>query len=78
MTVRQRIDQLISESIDEIEGHPLAPREERDHAVPVDLTTEIQDLTVQVQELTAQVGALAHIIRAITQGHQEQEIGTRG
>jgi hypothetical protein len=68
MTVRQRIDRLISESIDEIEEHPLAARDQRDQAVPVDLTTEVQDLTAQVQELSAQVGALANIIRGITQG----------
>ena len=78
MTVRQRIDQLISESIDEIEGRPHVPRDQRDDAVPVDLTNEVQDFTAQVQELTAQVGALANIIRGITQGHQEQEIGTSG
>jgi hypothetical protein len=69
MTVRQRIDELISDSIDEIEGRPPAPR--RPDVQPdvqpaaVDCTLEFEDLAAQVRELTAQVGALVTIIRKL-------------
>jgi hypothetical protein len=61
MTVRQRIDELISDSIDEIQGRPLAPRPS-DVQIP---TLEIEGLTTQIRELTTQVGALVAIIQRL-------------
>jgi hypothetical protein len=65
MTVRQRIDELISDSIDEIEGRPPAPRQPNVQLPAVECTLEVQDLAAQVRELTAQVGALVTIIRKL-------------
>jgi hypothetical protein len=65
MTVRQRIDELISDSIDEIEGRPAASRQPDAQLPAEDLTMEIGDLATQVRELTTQVGALVTIIRRL-------------
>ena len=65
MTVRQRIDELIADSIDEIEGRPTAPRQPDVQPPTVDCTFEVQDLAAQVRELTAQVGALVTIIKKL-------------
>ena len=77
------IDELISDSIDEIEGRPPAPRPPqpiaaRPHSQPegelVDCTVEMQDLAVQVRELTAQVGSLVTTIKRL----REEEPGSNG
>ena len=67
MSVRQKIDQLISDSIDELEGHPHAPSEPDGQMAPADFTLEIQELSAQVRELTAQVATLTTIIKRLRQ-----------
>jgi hypothetical protein len=65
MTVRQMIDELISDSIDEIEGRPPAPRQPAAVLPAVQVGVEISDLAAQVRELTAQVEALVTVIRRL-------------
>lgn len=65
MTVRQMIDELISDSIDEIGSLPPASRATDPQMPAEDLTTEMEDLATQVQELTNQVGSLVTIIRRL-------------
>jgi hypothetical protein len=65
MSVRQKIDQLISDSIDELESHAYEPPEP--DMAPTDFTLEIQELAAQVRELTTQVATLTTIIRRLRQ-----------
>ena len=67
MSVRQKIDQLISESIDELERHPQEPSEPDSQMPPTDFTFEVQELAAQVRELTTQVATLTTIIRRLRQ-----------
>jgi hypothetical protein len=67
MSVRQKIDQLISDSIDEIECHPQKPSEPDSQMLPADFTLEIQELATQVRELTTQVATLTTIIKRLRQ-----------
>jgi hypothetical protein len=65
MTVRQRIDELISASIDEIEGGPPTPPQPDGRLPTADCSLEAQDLAAQVRELTTQAGALVSILRKL-------------
>jgi hypothetical protein len=65
MTVRERIDALISDSIDEIEGRTSSPVPSDTRSPAVAFTAEIQSLATQVRELTTQVEALVIIIRRL-------------
>jgi hypothetical protein len=65
MSVRQRIDELISDSIDEIEGRLPAPRPPDAQMASTDFGIELEDLAAQVRELTTQVGTLVDIIRRL-------------
>jgi hypothetical protein len=67
MSVRQRIDQLISDSIDELERHRRESAEPDGQMAPADFTLEIQELSAQVRELTAQVATLTTIIKTLRQ-----------
>ena len=67
MSVRQKIDQLISDSIDELESHAHEPPEPDAQMAPTDFTLEIQELAAQVRELTTQVATLTTIIRRLRQ-----------
>jgi hypothetical protein len=65
MSVRQKIDQLISDSIGELEAHPHEPSEPESQMAPADFTLEIQQLSAQVRELTTQVATLTTIIKRL-------------
>jgi hypothetical protein len=65
MSVRQKIDQLISDSIDELESHPHEPSEPDSQMTPADFPLEVQQLAAQVRELTTQVAMLTTIIRRL-------------
>jgi hypothetical protein len=67
MSVRQKIDELISDSIDEFESHTREASEPDSQMPPTDFTLEIQELAAQVHELTAQVATLTTIIRNLRQ-----------
>jgi hypothetical protein len=65
MSVRQKIDKLISDSIDELEGHPPEPSAPDSQMAPTDITLEVRELSAQVRELTTQVATLTAIIRRL-------------
>jgi hypothetical protein len=65
MTVRQRIDELISDSIDEIKGRQPAVGPPEVQTPEANVTVEIDDLTAQVRELTTQMAGLLAIIRSL-------------
>jgi hypothetical protein len=65
MSVRQRIDQLISDSIDELASRPLEPSSPDSQMPPVDFAPQIQELAAQLRELTTQVATLTSIIRGL-------------
>jgi hypothetical protein len=65
MSVRQRIDQLISDSIDELEGHPLESSVADSQMAPGEVIFEVRELSAQVRELTTQVATLTAIIRRL-------------
>jgi hypothetical protein len=65
MSVRQKIEQLISDSIDELEGHPPESSEPDSQMVPTDFTLQVQELAAQVRELTTQVATLTAIIKRL-------------
>jgi hypothetical protein len=65
MSVRQRIDQLISDSIDELESRPLKASQPDGQMDPVDFAPQIQELAAQLRELTTQVATLTSIIRGL-------------
>jgi hypothetical protein len=65
MSVRQRIDQLISDSIDELEARPPEPSQPDGQMDPVDFAPQIQELAAQLRELTAQVATLTSIIKRL-------------
>ena len=67
MSVRQKIDQLISDSMDELESHPHEQSEAESQMTPSDFTLEIQELSAQVRELTTQVATLTTIIKRLRQ-----------
>lgn len=65
MSVRQKIDQLISDSIDGLESHPHEPSEPGSQMAPADFTLGVQELAAQVRELTTQVATLTTIIKRL-------------
>jgi outer membrane murein-binding lipoprotein Lpp len=67
MSVREKIDQLISDSIDELEAHPHEPSKPESQMASADFTLEIQQLSAQVRELTTQVATLTTIIKGLRQ-----------
>jgi len=76
VSVRQRIDRLITDSINESSPGDRQSHEQGDPADHEEVAAEVQDLTAQVHELTLQVGALATMIRGITQGRPVEMVGT--
>jgi len=67
MSVRQKIDQLISDSMDELERHPHEPSEPDGQMAPADFTLEVQELATQVRELTTQIATLTTVIKRLRQ-----------
>ena len=65
MSVRQRIDQLISDSIDDLEGDLPESSEPHNQMAPTVVTVQIQEFMTQVQELTTQVATLTTIIKRL-------------
>jgi hypothetical protein len=65
MSVRQRIDQLISDSMDELEGRPIEPSPPDGQMAPVDVAPQIHELAAQLRELTTQVATLTSIIKGL-------------
>jgi hypothetical protein len=65
MSVRQRIDQLISDSIDELEGRSLEPSPPDGQMTPVDFAPQIRELAAQLRELTTQVATLTSIVKRL-------------
>ena len=65
MSVRQRIDQLISDSIDELESRPLKASQPDGQMDAVDFGPQIHELAAQLRELTTQVATLTSIIRGL-------------
>lgn len=65
MSVRQRIDQLISDSIDELESRALEAPQPDGQMDAVDFAPQIQELAAQLRELTTQVATLTSIIRGL-------------
>ena len=72
MSVRQKIDQLISDSMDELERHPRTLRVGWSDG-PADFTLEVQELTTQVRELTTQIATLTAIIKRTQAGVEAEE-----
>ena len=64
VSVRQKIDQLISDSIDEVEDHPPGSPEPGKEMAP-DFAVEVRELAAQVRELTTQVATLTTIIKRL-------------
>ena len=65
MSVRQRIDQLISDSIDELESRPPEASQPDGQMDAVDFGPQIHELAAQLRELTTQVATLTSIIRGL-------------